>query len=91
MSKSGKKVGGVKEREEGKKEGRKERREGRGKNGRKKESRENDQVINERRDITTDQEIFKIYFSKTCDSINFNLLGNIYSNSFTNLEKMDYF
>ena len=57
-------MGGVKEREEGRKEGRKERREGRGKNGRKKESRENHQVINERRDITSDQEIFKIFFSK---------------------------
>ena len=85
-------MGGVKEREEGRKEGRKERREGRGKNGRKKESRENDQVRNERRYITTDQEIFKIFFSKNVTvSISIYLEIYIYSNSFTNLEKMNYF
>ena len=55
-------MGGVKDREEGRKEGRKERREGIGKKGRKKERRDNDHVINEKGDITTDQEILKKCF-----------------------------
>lgn len=45
------------------KEGRKESREGRGKKGRKKERRDNDQVINEKGDITTDQKIKKKFFN----------------------------